>query len=310
MTDQAMWDVLGCGVVSIDELLYVEHYPPPDAKAQIMARDRQGGGLTGTALVAAARVGARCAFAGVLGDDELSRIALDELTREGVDCSAALRKPEARPCHSTIIVDRSTGSRNVFFSRDGVMTRSLAEVTPDLIARCRVMFVDNLDLDSALRMAEVADALGVPVVSDLEFNEYARTEELFSHIDHLISAEGLALRLTGADSAGEAVARLARQPLARRPRACTAVTAGERGCWYIEGGGPLRHQPAFPVPVVDTTGCGDVFHGAYAACIARGVKVGESIRFASATAALKATKPGGRAGIPDRATVARFLAAH
>jgi ribokinase len=304
MTDQALWDVLGCGVVSIDELLYVEHYPPPDAKAQIMARDRQGGGLTGTALVAAARVGVRAAFAGVLGDDELSRIALDELICEGIDCSMVLFKPEARPCHSTVIVDRSTGSRNVFFSRDGVMTRAPVEITAELIARCRVMFVDNLDLDSALRMAEAADALGVPVVSDLEFTEYARTEELFSHIHHLISAEGFALRLTCADSAEEAVRRLARQ----HPRACTAVTAGDQGCWYIEGNGPLRHQPAFPVSVVDTTGCGDVFHGAYAACIARGVSVGESIRFASATAALKATRPGGRAGIPDHITVERFLA--
>jgi sulfofructose kinase len=301
--DKAPWDVLGCGVVSIDELLYVEHYPPPDSKVLVVARDRQGGGLTGTALVAAARVGARCAFGGVLGSDELSEMARDELMREGVDCSAALRKPEARPCHSVIIVDRSTGSRNIFFSRDGVMTRSLAEITPALIARCRVMFVDNLDLDSALRMAEVADSLGIPVVSDLEYHEYARTAELFSHIHHLIAAENFALRLTGAVSAEEAVISLAQ----RHPRACTAVTAGERGCWFIEGRGPLQYQPAFRVPVVDTTGCGDVFHGAYAACLARGIGVAECIRFASATAALKATQPGGRAGIPDRATVERFL---
>jgi len=297
-----MWDILGLGVVSVDELLYVEHYPPPDSKAQVLARDRQGGGLTGTALVAAARLGARCAFAGVLGDDELSQHAISELEREGIDCSPTLRRPEARPCHSTVIVDRTTGSRNIFFTREGVMTRAPDEIDGDLIARCRVLFVDSLDLDSALRMVTLAASLGVPVVSDLEFREYAHAEELLAHVQHLICAESFALRWTGASSAEEAV-----DILARTKRACTAATAGEQGCWYAVDGGPVRRQPAFRVPVVDTTGCGDVFHGAYAACLARGLDVAEAICFASATAALKATRPGGRAGIPDRATVEEFL---
>jgi len=58
---------------------------------------------------------------------------------------------------------------------------------------------------------------------------------------------------------------------------------------------------------VDTTGCGDVFHGAYAASLARRLPLGERLRFASAAAALKATRPGGQAGIPDLQAVARFL---
>jgi len=299
------WDVLGYGLVSVDELLYVAHYPPPNVKAQVLRRERQGGGLTGTALVAAARLGARCAFAGVLGDDELSRHAIGELAREGVDGTLLIRRADARPCHSTIIVDQSTGSRNIFYTRDGVMARPIAEITPELVAQCRVLFVDSLDLDAALQGALVADALGVPVVADLDFGEYARADALLSHVSHLILPEDFALRLTGAETAPEAVAALA-----RTARPCTAVTAGERGAWYAVAGGPVRHQPAFAVPTVDTTGCGDVFHGAYAACMARGLSVPESIRFASATAAIKAMYPGGRAGIPDWAGVEGFLAAN
>ena len=85
------------------------------------------------------------------------------------------------------------------------------------------------------------------------------------------------------------------------------VTAGERGCWYAERDGEVLHVPAFRVQVVDTTGCGDVFHGAYAACLAWGYPVRRAIQVATAAAGLKATQPGGRSGIPDLPTVQRFL---
>jgi sugar/nucleoside kinase (ribokinase family) len=71
--------------------------------------------------------------------------------------------------------------------------------------------------------------------------------------------------------------------------------------------GRVAHQPAFPVAVVDTTGCGDVFHGAYAAGLVRGLGVMERVRLAAAAAALKATRPGGQAGAPTLAEVEQFL---
>jgi len=86
------------------------------------------------------------------------------------------------------------------------------------------------------------------------------------------------------------------------------VTAGERGCWYAERDGPVHHVPALVVPVVDTTGCGDVFHGAYAAAIARGEPAARAIAIANVAAGLKATQPGGRAGIPNWETVEQVLA--
>ncbi len=91
--------------------------------------------------------------------------------------------------------------------------------------------------------------------------------------------------------------------------ACCVVTAGDQGCWYSEWGAEIRHQPAFPVDVVDTTGCGDVFHGVYAACLAAGLSVSEAVRTASAAAALKATHPGGRSGIPTLDEIRRFVSA-
>src|SRR5689334_21953078 len=104
-----LWDVLGFGAVTVDDLIYVDHYPMPDTKVSVVDKVRQGGGLAGTALVAAARLGARAAYAGILGDDDLSRYTLDEFAREGVDCSPVLRRPGAYPIHSIIIVDHSNG---------------------------------------------------------------------------------------------------------------------------------------------------------------------------------------------------------
>ena len=138
----ACWDVLGFGIVAVDDLLYVDHYPAPDTKMPIRSKQRQGGGLTGTALVAAARLGAKAAYCGVLGDDDLSRFTIQALEREGVDCTRILRRAEARPYHSIVIVDRATGQRTILFSAEGVVRRSPDEMTDRLIVSCRVLFVD------------------------------------------------------------------------------------------------------------------------------------------------------------------------
>ncbi len=299
------WDVLGFGAVTVDDLVYVDHYPLPNTKIPIQRQRREGGGLTGTALVAASRLGARAAYGGVLGDDELSRFTLWELEREGVDCAPVLRRAETRPIHSIVIVDRSTAQRAILFSTAGVTERRPEEITDELIARCRVLFVDHTVVEGGLRAVELAHARGIPVVGDIERETQPGVSDLMRQIDHLIVGIDLAARVT---SESEPVAMV--RALSGSGRACCVVTAGERGCWYSERGHEVRYFPAFKVQVVDTTGCGDVFHGAYAACIAQGERVDTAIQVATAAAGIKATQPGGRTGIPGRAVVDRFLKEH
>jgi sugar/nucleoside kinase (ribokinase family) len=142
------------------------------------------------------------------------------------------------------------------------------------------------------------------VVADLERSDRPRFSELLDLVDHPIVSRDFAEQLTGASDPAVAVARLWTDA-----RAAVVVTCGADGCWYAgdAGPGPPRHRPAFPVPAVDTTGCGDVFHGAYASALARGLGLDERVRLACAAAALKATRPGGQAGIPTRAAVEAFL---
>ncbi len=298
------WDVFGFGAVAVDDLIYVDHHPQPDAKMPIRELRRDGGGLTGTALVAAARMGAKAAYGGVLGDDELSRFSIQALEREGIDCTPMIRRPDARPIHAIVIVDRSTARRSILYSTEGVTHRPPETITEDLIARCRVLFVDSTTVESSVHAARIARRLGIPVVGDIESVATPGAYALIDQVDHLIIGHALAQQVTG-ESDPVAMVRA----LARPDRACCVVTMGEHGCWYAERDGDIHHVPAFPVRAVDTTGCGDVFHGAYAACIARGEDTSRAIQVATAAAALKATHPGGRRGIPTRAAVEQFLQA-
>jgi len=98
------WDILGLGCVAVDDLLYVPSFPVANTKVRVLTRERQCGGLAGTALVTAARLGARCAFAGLLGTDELSRVIEENFEREGVEVSFAPRSEDAPTPHSVIIM--------------------------------------------------------------------------------------------------------------------------------------------------------------------------------------------------------------
>lgn len=295
------YDLLGFGAVAVDDLLYLDAFPEPGSKAQVREERREGGGLAGTALVAAARLGAAAAYAGILGDDELSTFSLAELARAGVDCSLVQRRPDARPFHSVILVDRTTGGRTILSSRAGVVPPPPELASADLIAACRLLLVDHTIAAFALAAAPLARRLGVPVVADLE-RVTPEVLALLPLVDHLVVGERFAAQVTG-EAAPAVMARRLLVP----GRAAVVVTAGERGCWYAVPGGEVRHQPALPVQVVDTTGCGDVFHGAYAAMLARREPLARAVVVATVAAGLKATQPGGRRGIPDWGTVERWL---
>ena len=299
------FDILGLGCAAVDELLYVDAYPAADSKQAIRRWERQCGGLTATALVAGARLGARCAYAGALGDDDLSRFVLQCLRQEGVDVGPVRRQAEARPVHSVVVVDESQQTRTILFDPAGAGEATEDWPTEATIRSARVLFLDHFGVPGMIRSARLARVAGIPVVADLESADSPRFPELLALVDHLILSQSFAQRITGRTTPEAAVEHL----WASAPRRSAVVTCGGDGCWYIAADSPAAvcHQPAFAVEVVDTTGCGDVFHGAYAAAIARGQDIATAIRFASASAALKATCRGGQAGIPTLAAVETFL---
>ncbi|MSR82151.1 MAG: permease [Candidatus Latescibacteria bacterium] len=294
-------EVLGLGAVAVDEILHVDHYPAADAKAQVRRRERRCGGLAATALVAAARLGCRCAYAGVLGTDDTSTFAARCLEQEGIDLSQAPRRAEAQIIRSAIVADLGAGTRNIFFDLNSVVGAGDNWPPEELIRDTRVLLVDFIGMAGMIRAARIARAAGVPVVADLEDDSAPGFAELLGLVDHLVLSHEFALRYTDESEPARAA-----QKLWQPDRALVAITCGAAGCWVVTGGQPVHH-PAFAVETVDTTGCGDVFHGAYAAGLAQGLGLNACLRLASATAALKASRRGGQETIPKRAEVERFI---
>ena len=293
------WDILGVGAATIDDLLFVDAFPAPDSKKQVERVERHGGGLIATALVAVARLGLQAAYAGILGYDDESKWIEADLRREGIDTTPLVQRADAIPIHAYIIVDSQQESRTILFNRGRRVPTS--EDLPDetMLRAAHIFMIDDTVTPEIWQVAGMAQALDIPVIADFEREiSLAQVPE----IDHLIVHTHYAYRATGADNP-EVAARL----LWHDRRRIVVLTDGSRGCWYYTGGDTVKHHPAFVVEVVDTTGCGDVFHGAYAAALRWGWDVDKRIRFASAAAALNAMHAGGRQGIPNKAEVEAFL---
>jgi sugar/nucleoside kinase (ribokinase family) len=293
-------DVLGLGITAVDDILYVPSFPAADEKTRVGRSVRRCGGLTGAALIAAARMGARCAYAGCLGMDVFSQHVANEFSREGINLTHAPRLPEARVVHSVIVVAQDTGSRTIFFEADGLLGAHDSLPSEQVIEAAKVLFIDQYGMRGNLRAAHIAQAAEVPIVADFERAAVPLFQETLDLVDHLILSEEFALTLTRTKTPAEAALALWRPE-----RAVVIVTCGPKGSWSVcaESTKTAQHHPAFPVKAVDTTGCGDVFHGVYAARLACGDDLEQRIRFASAAAALKALD----AETPSLPGVERFL---
>ncbi len=296
-------DILGIGSATVDEFLVVNHYPAADTKQEILEVDRQGGGLIATAMVAMARLGVRCAYADLLGTDELSDWIEADLRSEGIDVSLIRRHPQARPIHAYIVVSQSEHTRTILFTFAGQQGYPDDFPPMDAVRAARVLLIDDVSRANLARTKlaiREARSREIPVVGDFD---HQPDPELLAAVDHLVISQSYAERATGTGDPPEALSRLW-----RADRAALVITCGGEGCWYQDGEGKAAHLPAFPVPTVDTTGCGDVFHGAYAAALYWGWDLEQRVRLASACAALKARELGGRRGIPTAAEVQSFLA--
>ncbi len=298
------FDILGLGAVTIDHLLYVDEYPAPDTKHQVRGHQRQLGGLTAIALVAAARFGAKCGYAGALGPDPLSDEAIQAMSRYGIDLSHRVLRDDARPIDATIVVTSRPPTRTILFDASHFNGADPEGPAPEIIGSTRVLFVDHLGAEGTIRAARIARAARIPVVADYESDAAPGFPEMLALADHLILSQHFAARITQETDP----AAIARQ-LWATDRQAVVITCGTAGAWYVDrANSEAGYQPAFQVEAIDSTGCGDVFHGVYAALLARGADIAARVRFAAAAAALKASSSvSGPAGVPARADIEAFL---
>ena len=292
--------VVGLGQCALDVVGRLGEYPPPDQKAELDDLRVQGGGPVATALVTLARLGVRTAFCGCVGDDDFGTRIRSGLAEEKVDCRHLQTVAGATSQFAFIVVD-GTARRTIFWNRGNAGPLDPGCLPEDLLVRSRILHLDGLQARPSLAAARIAREAGVTTVLD-GGTWREGTPELLPLIDHLVVGEKFARQVAG-ENLEAALERL----VSFGARAVT-VTRGGQGSLTLGRDGRCFTQPAFAVDAVDTTGCGDVFHGGYIYGLLQEWPLERTVRFAAACAALKTRALGGRTAIPTLEEVRELLA--
>ena len=294
-------DVVGLGLNATDTVLVVREFPALGSKERVVSVSQQAGGQVATALVACQRLGLHTRYIGKVGDDLAGRFQLDSLRQEGVDIRSARVVRRTPTQFGYIIVDQKTGERTVFWDRDPRLAVAASEINPRAITSARVLHLDGCDVDACMKAATLARRGGVQVVADLD-TVYKKVERLFPHIDYLIASANFLPAVTGHDDPFRVLEDMAREYGVRAP----GMTLGRDGAlvlWQER----YVYSPGFVVETVDTTGAGDVFHGAFIYGLIAGWEMERILDFSNAMAGLNCTKLGARGGIATQAEPERLM---
>ena len=294
------FDVVGLGINVVNYLYLLESFPEPDSKVDPLDFTMQGGGLVATATVACARLGARTKYVGKVGKDEAGRWSRESLARERIDVSDVVEDPAEHTRVTFGMIEKPTGRRTLIRNMPPLARLRPAEV-PDQVVTCgRLLHLDGYEGPVAVWAAQLARAAGVPVSVDAE-RATECWEELFPLTDMLIVGKGL-----GAEITGRATIPGILDSLAAYGPCIVGVTSAEEGA-TIRDPTETVFVPGYQVSVVDTTGAGDVFHGAFVTGVVWGWPLRECVRLGNAVAAMKCRTLGGRAGIPTLGEARAFV---
>jgi sugar/nucleoside kinase (ribokinase family) len=294
------FDVVGMGLNSIDFLSLVPEFPASNSKVEILQFARSGGGQVATAMVALSRWGLRTKYIGKVGDDELGQLSLDSIRQEGVDVSSVTIEPDTSTQLGNIIVEKASGDRTILWRRDDRLIYREGELHQKDVSSGKILHLDGHDIRGAMQSVKWAKEEGIQTVLDIDKVE-PLTPRLMKDIGFVVTSSRFPALLTGISDREKALIELQKYTsgflcATLGPEGAMALVEGE--ILYVEG---------FKVPVVDTTGAGDVFHAGFIYGLLRNWEVAEILRFANAVAALKCRDLGGRRGIPTLDEVRHFL---
>lgn len=295
--------VVACvGIAVLDVVLNVPTLPFAPGKYRATRRTEVGGGVAANAAATIAALGGEARFFGCLGDDEAGDRITADLESWGVAVAGVRRVAgEASPL-SAVLVD-GDGERLIVNHAGAALFTDAAPMQPSELDGVDVVLTDMRWPGGAIPALRTAAAAGKPAIVDCD-HDPATAPGIIEAATHVVFALPTLRRLTGCDEPGDAL-----RAAADHTPAWVAATAGSDGVYWLDGD-QVRHGPAFRVEVVDTLGAGDVFHGAFALGVGEGRGLPDALRWASAAAAVKCTRFGGREGIPHRSDLDNFLEGH
>jgi len=300
-------DVVGLGASTVDVLTLVEHFPRGREVQQAQATVTQGGGPVATALVALSRLGRTAAMIDSIGEDWAGGLVLRDFRSEGVASETVEVHPGDTTSISNILVSAADGARAIMFVPGSAPEPSLSESQKNAIGSARVLHINGRYWNACLQAIDLAKRRSVLVSFDGGAGRFKpEMRQLVPLTDICIAARDFAERYTGEAELPESA-----ELLLREGPQIAVVTDGRNGSWICTRDGSSFHQPAFLFPkTVDTTGCGDSYHGAFLAGLLRGFAVEKTALLASAVAGMNSQHLGGRSGIPRWEEVIEYLAGH
>jgi sulfofructose kinase len=295
--------IICVGHAALDRIYRIEAFPSAPSKIRALEHVESGGGMAANAAATIARLGGRAELWSRVGEDDAGVKIRAGLKAAGVDARSVQSFEEGRSSTSAIIVD-GRGERLIVGARDINMPSGTSWLPLERITGASAVLADVRWLEALRAAFTQARREGVVTVLDADLGAREALTEVLALTDYAIFSAPALKDFAPQSGTG---ARL-RRVLELGPRHA-GVTLGPDGYRWADAGGGGR-QPAFKVDVVDTTGAGDAFHGAFTLALVEGRPVAECARIACAVAALKCTRLGSRAGLPTRIELENFLALH
>jgi sulfofructose kinase len=285
------FDVVGVGLNATDTLILAPHFPAYAGKAPYTREILSPGGQVASAMVACARLGLRAKYIGAVGDDERGRVQMESLRESALDLEHVQIRRNCANQSAYIIVDQSTGERTVLWRHDECLRIDPEQIAPEQITGARLLHIDGHDTPAVAHAARIARAHGIPVTVDVD-TIYAGFDKVLPNVDYLVASSEFPARWTGETDPFRALETLQNEYGMR----VAAMTLGAHGS-LARVGGKFVYSPAFVVNCIDTTGAGDVFHGAFCYAVLQELPMRETLEFSNAMAALNCTALGARGGI-------------
>jgi sugar/nucleoside kinase (ribokinase family) len=297
-------DIIGLGASTVDILTLVEHFPTRREIQQALSTTIQGGGPVATAMVAASRLGCSSAMIDSIGDDWVGELVLQGFQKDGVETGFIEIRSGQTTAISNVLVSAGDGARAAMFLPGTAPEPALSDSQQAAIRSSMILHVNGRYWDSCIRVVDLARARNVRVSFDGGADRFKpEMKSLVPLTDICIVARDFAEKYTG-----EVDPSLSAKILHEEGPEIAVVTDGVNGSWVRTRDGSSFHQPAFLFPnTVDTTGCGDSYHGAFLAGLVKGLTIKKTAALASAVAGMNTQHLGGRAGIPTFDKAVEFL---
>ncbi len=295
------FDVVGVGLNATDTLLLVPQFPAYGGKAPFVREIQSPGGQVASAMVACAKLGLRTKYIGSVGDDNGGRILMRSLDQAGIDISHVQLRRDCPNQSAYIVIDQTTGERTVLWQRPDCLRIIPEQIGPEQICCAKLLHIDGHDTPAVEHAARIAQENAIPVTVDVD-TIYRGFDRVLPYVDYLIASTNFPVEWTSERDPFRALELIQKEYSMR----VAAMTLGPYGALALADG-KFHYSPAFVVNCQDTTGAGDVFHGAFCYAVVKDYSIDDALEFSNAMAALNCKELGAQGGISGSEAAERLI---